>query len=371
MIPLLPDPPPKVRRPLQDVVERVTEVLGKAPAWIAVEDKKGRWFHEVGRRPACEWSQAVLAAVSEEALLRAARLGLAGAVWLPPSTAAMTDAFSAASQDRDTCWWRYDPRLSEAMGRLDERSCVVTWKSLRFWKRHLGEQALSGLLGQLASTLDLAPAILQWPALVLSGCDEAEVRAAFEKLEASSDISPMPGIEVIHLGTSQIAADGVVTAACRAAMSVEQTSPPLPELEPVPVCELPSGSLVGWWTTRARSLPSSKGWVAEPVEPTENGFRWCLRCADGRIQWVEDLSSMEQPSQRAAPAIRIPGWLARTISLGSPAGLLAGQLAERARSTGVNLWVTNVDQALLRFLMRLRAPLWVDGPAVPAPSEVL
>jgi hypothetical protein len=369
MIPLLPDPPLEVRKPLQDVVERVSAVVGKAPAWIAVEDKVGRWFHEVGKRPACEWSQAVLAAASESGLLQAARLGLAGAVWLPPSTAAMTDAFTAASRDREACWWRYDPRLSEAIGRLDEPSCVVTWQSLRFWRRQLGENALSGLLGQLASTLDAAPAILPWPALVLSGLEEVTIRAAAEKLSAQNLMRPMPEIEVVDLGYSQIANDGVVTAAARAAVSAEQATPPLPELEPVPVCELPSGNLVGWWTTRARSLPSGMGWVAEPVEPTENGFRWCLRSADGREKWVEDLASSEQLSRRAAPAVRIPGWLALDIRPGSPAGLLTELLAERARNAGAVLWVTSVNQTLLRFLMRLQTPLWVDGPAVPVPSR--
>jgi hypothetical protein len=218
--------------------------------------------------------------------------------------------------------------------------------------------------------LNAAPAILPWPALVLNGPEEVTIRAAAAELSAQDAMGPMPEIEVVHLGEPQIAVDGVVAATARAVVSAEQATPPLPELEPFPVCELPSGNLVGWWATRARSLPSGKDWLAEPVEPTENGFRWCLRFADGRMQWVEDLASVEQLSRRDAPAIRIPGWLALAISPGSPAGLLAGLLAERARNAGVTLWVTNVNQALLRFLIRLQTPLWVDGPAVPEPPRM-
>jgi transposase-like protein len=370
MIPLLPDPPQKIRKPLQDVVERVVTEGGQVPSWIAVEDKHGQWLYEVSRRPACERCQAVLAATSEAGLLQAARLGVAGAVWLPPSTAAMTDAFTATSREGATCW-EYEPRLGETVGRLDERSWVVTWQSLRFWRRQLGEHALGALLGELAGALKAASAILPWPALVLSGLEEETIRAAAEQLRAESEISSMPEIEVIHLGTPQIAADGVIVAASRAAVSAEQATSPLPELEPVPVCELPSGNLIGWWTTRSRPVPSGNGWLAEPVEATINGFRWCLRSAAGVEQWVEDLATVEQLSRRAAPAIRVPGWLALAISSGSPAGLLAGQMAERAHNAGVALWVTNVNQELLRFLMRLQVPLWVDGPAVPVPARSL
>jgi hypothetical protein len=363
MIPLLPVPPPKIREPLENVVERAAAAVTETPPWIVVEDTEGRWLHELGRMPACDRARSVIAVISQAALVQAVRLGMGGALWLPPSTAAMTDAFVAAAGHRTRCRAACDASLGETIGLGSEQIWVATWQSLRFWRRHLGAQVLTDLLRGLAEVLGVAPVVLPWPALVIPDCDREMILAAATELNHDS-VNPLPEIELVEL-TGQIQADGVVAAALRAVASAEQATAPLPELVPQPVCELPSGHPVGWWATRTRSRPPDTGWLANPAESIAAGFRWRLRSAGGTEQWVDDLAGAEQIVRREAPATRLPGWAALGIGPGTPAGLLVRQLAEQARSTGAALWVPLVNQSTLRFLLRLRVTLWVDGPAVP------
>ena len=65
-------------------------------------------------------------------------------------------------------------------------------------------------------------------------------------------------------------------------------------------------------------------------------------------------------------AVRLPGWLARPLRPGNPAGLLAARIAEVAARRDLPLWIPGVDDAALRFVLGLPGTIWVDGPAVPS-----
>ena len=67
----------------------------------------------------------------------------------------------------------------------------------------------------------------------------------------------------------------------------------------------------------------------------------------------------------AEAAVRLPGWVAVGLGPGRPAALLLERLASTASRLGVPLWVPNVDQVVLRLLLGMPGPFWVDGPAVP------
>ena len=63
------------------------------PSWVAVDDGSGAWVAKVAGRPAAQRVRGVVAAASADALVAAQRLGVGGAIWLPPSSLAAIEAF--------------------------------------------------------------------------------------------------------------------------------------------------------------------------------------------------------------------------------------------------------------------------------------
>ncbi|MDB4306270.1 hypothetical protein N9980_01755, partial [bacterium] len=133
-----------------------------------------------------------------------------------------------------------------------------------------------------------------------------------------------------------------------------------------PVHELPQGRRVGWWTWKEEQ-PPAEGWLAVPSEVGAERCRWELE-GEGEQGIVEEvLSATEVAEAEGAAAVRVPGWACGGLRLGTPAGVLITRLAEAAARRGLPLWIPNLDDQDLRFVLGLPGTLWVDGAAVPAP----
>ncbi len=370
MIPLLPPPPPEVEKPLRHVLTRALVTTGYSPPWIIVEDRQGQWLSEVVARPACERPRAIIALSSETALVDALRLGIGGALWLPPSTAAMQDALAAASCFAVDCGGRCDERLVETMSSHSERLLAVTWRNRRFWRRHLGERVLAHKLVALAEVCGVPAAVLPWPLLLVADGEAAKLSEAAGRMAEQ-----LPELVCLQL-PPRAEREGGMAEALRMVVKAEDAErrkrrQPPPTLPPQPVCELPGGRLVGYWLDGATKVaaPASGEWIAEPMELLPDGFRWRLQAAGSPELWVEDIVSVEQLEQHAGGHTRLSGWAAQTSGPGTPAGLLIQRLVEHARRLAVTLWLPNVDQTTLNLLMRQQGTtLWVDGPAVPGLS---
>ena len=83
---LVPVPPDDIRDGLYSVIGGALAGGAPAPAWVAVDDGTDTWVVKVSKRPAAERMGCVVAAASEGALVTAQRLGIGGAMWLPPSS---------------------------------------------------------------------------------------------------------------------------------------------------------------------------------------------------------------------------------------------------------------------------------------------
>ena len=79
------------------------------------------------------------------------------------------------------------------------------------------------------------------------------------------------------------------------------------------------------------------------------------------------LHAAEVADSEGVAAVRVPGWASVGLRSGSPAGLMVTCLAEEAKRRGLPLWIPNLGEESLRFVLGLPGTLWVDGAAVPAP----
>ncbi|HOC44207.1 MAG TPA: hypothetical protein PKJ99_14415 [Thermoanaerobaculales bacterium] len=348
---------------LASVLERAVADGAPEPSWAAVEDPAGAWLHAVAALPAAERARGVVAVTTEEALVLAARLGVGGALWLPPSLAGAMDALQAAAAP-------VAPGGHPDVGPVDmvaagERDLIaVSWARRAFWRRQLGEPEMAALLAALADVLGVLPAVVPWPALVMpAGPAEVEIEAAWRRVTGERQL-PSEGAEVIPVGRPRYHGD-IAAAAMRALLDhVGRAPEPSSWSFPRPVHELPSGRRVGWWSPGDCDATAGEGeWVAVPAEASEVGFHWRLRFADGGESEVVD--ALGTPSTLGA-ALRVPGWFAGGLAAGRPIGLLASRLAVVAQRLGLPLWVPNARPDALAFLLRLPGALWVDGSAVPA-----
>jgi hypothetical protein len=218
---------------------------------------------------------------------------------------------------------------------------------------------MSSLMRALADELQTIPALAPGPALVVSGRSRNEIQSAWLRVTLRRGI-PTQGV---HLRECRFPAGhyGALEAVLRAL-----TEPPddLPPAEPPtqPVYELPSGRRVGCWSPVEGAQTPDNGWLAWPASETSVGYQWRLSHADGGEHSVEDALSTDRV---AAPALRLPGWVAAGIAEGRPAALMVERLAAAAARAGLPLWVPNVDRPALDLLLRLPGSLWVDGPAAP------
>jgi hypothetical protein len=362
---LFPEPPPEVRGPIESVLRQAVDGGAPAPPWIVLEDNAQEWVRQVAALSRVDRARGVIAASSDGALAIAVRLGLGGAFWLPPSTVCAAAAFEAAARGGEVC--DPDARLADLVAADGRRFLVAGWINRRFWRCQLGEPEMAAWLVDLATELEVVPAVVPWPALVLAERAEQEIRDAWntvsERRRATSE-----GLAVV---TCQPVTGhcGVAANAIRALLDGESESKESAwgEPRPQPVFELPSGRWVGCWHAAEQESADTRVWKATPQEPTSAGFRWRLTRRDDTIDVIDDVLDS---SEVTFPATRISGWASITVGPGRPAGLLVERLASAAAKENVPLWVPNIGPEALDLLLRLPGTFWVDGPAAPRARDV-
>ena len=361
MVDLFPLPAEEIREGLYSVVAGALAGGAPDPSWVAVDDGSGSWVVEASTRPAAERARGVVAVSSEDALVKAQLLGVGGALWLPPSSIGTLEAFSTAGSAEAPV--AFD---AAALDLHDGRAPVqvVSFVHRRFWRSQVGDRVLENFTAELAIALEAPAAILRWPALVVADRDPGEIAAAWEEL-ASRRETIGPSINVLSLQPKDLEI-GVLDGAYAALAGSPSTTESPGQVPPQPIHELPHGRRVGWWMIRSGQKPEEEGWVATPVDVGAARCRWQLEGSEISGTVVEVLGSEEVAGVEEAMAIRVPGWAARDVRPGSPAGLLVTRIAEAASRQGLPLWIPNVDQGGLRLVLGLPGTIWVDGPAVPS-----
>ena len=357
---LMPMPPAEIREGLYSVIAGALAGGAPEPSWVAVDDGSNSWVVEVSTRPVSERVHGVVAAASENAIVTAQRLGVGGAMWLPPSSLGALDAFSAAA-------------AAEALITIDAASFelhdgattnhVVTVVDTLFWKVQLGDRALEAQLSELAVALGAPAALLGWPALVVADRDPEAILSTWEELTSKSG-TLRPSLEVTSLRPESLE-NGLFEAAYPKLVGDGASEAPGGQMIPQPVHELPHGRRIGWWRMGEGEEPEGEGWTATPTVENVTRCRWRIDGDDDPGPVEEVLAADEVTEAGDAVAVRIPGWASSGLRTGSPGGLLAARIADAATRRGLPLWIPGVDEEALRFVLGLPGTIWVDGPAVP------
>jgi hypothetical protein len=306
-------PSASVRAVVERVVEKALARGASPPSWVAVDDGNGAWLDEVASAPPAERARGVVAAGGEETLRRSIRLGVGGAVWMPPSTLAMTEACAAAA--RSELPPVVDPSLVDLVVDRGGPLVLVTVDDLVRWHADLGEAEVARLLTSLARCLGVPPALV-----------------------SSALLTPQPAA-----GAVGSAWEGVVAEAEWAA-----------DLAPV-VIPVPDGALGRlFFPTVAEALARRAPPETRPIGAT------------ARACQVEHgvTTPLGDPTSRGEPSVRVPAWASRRPRPGTPAGLLLERMAAACERDDAALWVPLVDRSSLPFLLRLPGRLWLDGPVV-------
>ena len=343
---------------LRKVVAGALERGAAEPVWIAVDDGSRQWLPLVAACPATERASGVVVTADDDTLLAAHRLGIGGAAALPVSTPGLMDALKSASCESP-------PPITAEIGVMElfdgaNELKVVTLSNRAFWRAQLGDRVLSRMLAELAIGLRTPPAVVPWPALILSDRSEHRIIEAWKSLAAGAG-RPADDLVIskVDRGTRGVAA-AVYSALLQQAEHIHAVKVVSVE----PVYELPSGSLIGWWASEPGPRQTDL-WVAVPVKISGVTCRWQL-VDEGSTTVVEDvLEAADVDRIGGVAAVRVPGMLTGDLRAGTPAGLLVQRLADAASRRGLPLWVPNVATEDLRFALRLPGTVWVDGPAVP------
>jgi hypothetical protein len=357
---LMPMPPAGVRDALYSVIAGALAGGAPEPSWVAVDDGGNSWIVEVSTRPVSERVHGVVAAASENAIVTAQRLGVGGALWLPPSSLGALDAFSAAA-------------ATEAAITIDAASIelhdgarsnhVVTIVDTLFWKVQLGDRMLEALLSELAVALAAPAAILGWPALVVADRQPDVILSTWEEL-ASEGGRLRPSLEVTSMPQKSLE-NGLFEGAYPKLVGRSTSEGTGGQIPPQPVHELPQGRRIGWWRMGEGEETDGQGWIATPTVENVTRCRWQIEGGERPGVVAEVLAADEVEKAGDIVAVRIPGWASRGLQTGSPAGLLAARIADAATRRGLPLWIPGVDEEALRFVLGLPGTIWVDGPAVP------
>jgi hypothetical protein len=357
MVELVPPPPDSLRKALEAVLAGVIGAGAPVPGWIAVDDGSGAWIATCAASGAADRARGVVAAAGDGALVTGARLGVGGAMMLPPSTLGAREALEAAAA-APLPTGTVNPDLLETL-EAGSGLQIVSFADRAFWRSQLGDRTLLTLLVRLAAELDAAPATVPWPALVITGRVRRDIERAWAGLIEESGPYGAPVI----VTDCEWPEDGDVVRVVTGVLMSAADSDAVRRVMPHPVHELPSGNPLGWWAPRAVATPSP-GWLATPGETIGPRQRWILVGAtQGEVAEVLLTGEIDEAANNLA--VRAPGWLTIGLRPGNPAGLLVQRLAETAARRGVPLWVPNLDGEALRFVLRLPGTLWVDGPAVP------
>ena len=355
--------PEALRGGLDSVISGALAGGAPEPSWVAADDGYGAWVAEVAGRPAAQRMRGVVAAASADALAMAQRLGVGGAMWLPPSSLAAIEAFEAAASTAPPAF-EFDSAVVGTFG-TDAPIQIVSFSDRDFWRVQLGERALAVLLAELAGVVGAPAAILPWPALLLSDQLSVGVSEAWREL-ASSSGGAVPRLVATDLTVGAMGEGGVLQAAYKALVDGLLEVEAAGSIGPQSVHELPQGRRVGRWTRTEEEAPS-EGWLAAHSEVGTERCRWELEGEGGPRIVEEVLSAAEVADSEGVAAVRVPGWASVGLRSGSPAGLMVTCLAEEAKRRGLPLWIPNLGEESLRFVLGLPGTLWVDGAAVPAP----
>jgi hypothetical protein len=313
-------------------------------------------------QPAAARTRGVIAAARDESLVTAQQLGIGGAMWLPPAHLGAMDAFEAANSTPGPIR-EFDSVVIELL-EPGTPIQVVTFAELEFWRVQIGDSTLRYLLTEIAESVDGPAAILPWPAVVVASESSAETLEAWRYLAAGRH-QRCPDLAMASTSVDP----GELSVLEFVYRCLLEGLPPTGDLEEPwrePVHELPSGRQVGWWSSRGcDESPSGVLWCAVPASVQESRCHWAVQAGDDTIILREALTSNEVGEWSDVSAVRMPGWAARRLGPGTPAGLLAVRLADAASRLDVPLWIPNVDQESLRFVLSLPGTIWIDGPAVP------
>ncbi len=358
VVDLFPLPADEIRDGFYSVIAGAMAGGVSEPSWVAVDDGTDAWIVEVSRFSAVDRARGVVAVSSEEALAKAQRLGIGGAMWLPPASLGALEAFTSASSARAPI--AHD---AAALELLDGKESIhiATFFDRPFWRAQLGDRELGELLAELAASLKVPVTILQWPALVVAGRDQTEIVKAWVGLIAERG-GPAPALSVLpEIDIEEEVLDDAYSALTTGPTTDESSN----SMSALPVHELPHGRRVGWWALDVNKEPDDEHWIARPVEKSSIRCRWHLESTEPVGTVSEVLTSDEVAGSEDVLAVRVPGWASREMRPGSPAGLLVTRIAEAASRRGLPLWIPNVDQEGLRLVLGLPGTVWVDGPAVP------
>jgi len=245
--------PEALRGGLDSVISGALAGGAPEPSWVAADDGYRAWVAEVAGRPVAERARGVVAAASANALVMAQRLGVGGAMWLPPSSLAAIEAFEAAAAAARPAL-EFDPAVVEALG-TDAPIRIVSFADRRFWRVQLGDHALAVFLTELAVAVGAPPAILPWPALLLSDRLSVGVSEAWREL-ASSSGGAFPGLIFTESTVGAMGEGGVLQAVYSALAEGASEAEAAGSIGPQPVHELPQGRRVGWWTWAETQAPS-------------------------------------------------------------------------------------------------------------------
>jgi len=359
VVDLFPLPADEIRDGFYSVIAGAMAGGVPEPSWVAVDDGTDAWVVETSIHAAIERARGVVAVSSEAALVKAQRLAIGGAMWLPPASLGALEAFASASSAKAPI--AHDAAVLEV---LDGKQSVhiVTFFDCPFWRAQLGDRELCELLAELAVCLEVPVAILPWPALVVGDRDQGAILKAWEVLVSENERTG-PALSVLPPITIEKEALDDAYAALTAGTTTGGSSN---SMSAQPVHELPHGRRVGWWGIDVRETPEEEGWIAKPVEVSSTRCRWRLELTETSGIVVEVLASDEVAGLEDVLAVRVPGWASRGLRPGSPAGLLVTRIAEAASRRGLPLWIPTVDQEGLRLVLGLPGTVWVDGPAVPS-----
>jgi hypothetical protein len=291
-------------------------------------------------------------------MVAAVRLGVGGALRIPPSTPEAVSALDAAADPEPV--WVPDNRLADLAGDPEDEPLAVGWVNRPFWRCQLGEAEMAARLADLAAELEVVPAVVSWPALVVAGRSQEDIHGAWRTVSERGGFQS----EGLAMTTCEPLAThcGLAAAAVRALVGLEGGGETRIEGSPRPVYELPSGTHVGWWGPAHPETSPAGGWHAAPTDAIDNGYRWELAMPEGEPITVDDVLYSADVTE---PACRLPGWVAQSLRPGRPAALLFERLATVATRLGVPLWIPNIGDASLRLLLGKPGPFWVDGPAAP------
>jgi len=362
---LLPTGATAVETTVSAVFDHLAPELRDRVAVLYLDDGTGGWWRSAIERPAGERRRSVVAAVSHNALAEAVRLDIGGALLQPVSTPALALACEVATGVGGPL----PPRvvgtgiLETLVASVDELH-AVGWFPRRFWAPLLGRRPMIEALRRIADQIAGRIAVADWPALLVADRSVDELAHA---IGASSDEMRARGLDpptAVDLGECLDADDPL--AAMLAVLAAGPPDRPAPSTVLRSVHELPSGKRVGSWSPFAQRERPAAGWSATPVDTAGEGHRWRIEGVDGNSPVVVVDSCGSEPIDGGeASVIRVPGWIGAEIGPGRPAGVLVERLASGGARDGRPVWVSNVDDAGVQFLLGLPAPIWVDGPGVP------